>query len=148
MRGPDTRDRERAGQDDLIEPGIAHAAMAMGIVEGDFQYPGLRRHIPRRPGFARDMIAAADVADIGVQRGVVGLDVTGGGWLDHGKSIARFPPFWRETRSVMDMTTIRFRQEKLRQDQMKYIADFASTPVHHRDRLHGRPLPERASGRV
>lgn len=88
MRGAGNRGRGRAGQGDTIEPGIPHAAMAMGIVEGDLQHPGLRRDIPCRPGFAGDMVAAADIADIGVERCVRERGAMGGGWLGHGTSIA------------------------------------------------------------
>ena len=57
--------------------------MAVDVIEQRLDHPGLRRHIPDRPGVPRDVVAAANVADMGV----AGLGGTG-----HVRTIAPLPP--------------------------------------------------------
>ena len=62
------------------------------MIESNLQHPVLRRDIPCRPSFARDMVAAANIADIGVKNGR-GARMC---WIGHAPRIARFPSFWRK----------------------------------------------------
>ena len=57
--------------------------MAVDVIEQRLDHPVLRRHIPDRPGVPRDVVAAANVADMGV----AGLDGIG-----HVRTIALLPP--------------------------------------------------------
>lgn len=57
--------------------------MAVDVIKQRLDHPGLRRYIPDRPGVPRDMVAAANVADMGV----AGLGGTG-----HVRTIAPLPP--------------------------------------------------------
>ena len=59
--------------------------MAIGKVEGRVEDPGLGRDVPGRPGFARNLIAAADIADEDVKWRRWGID---GAAHDDGTPIA------------------------------------------------------------
>jgi len=107
LRGSARRGREgrgagwqagwRAGQQQPVELRIAQAAMAIGKVEGRVENPGLGRDIPGRPGFARDLIAAADIADEDVEWRRWGIDGAG-----HDRTIAQGIAIPARDWSVMD----------------------------------------------
>ena len=76
-----------AGQHHTLQPGAIVTMLAMGLIEQRFDHPVLRRYIPYDPCIARDMVAAANMANIGV------ADWSG---QRHASTLSPLPPKWRQ----------------------------------------------------